>query len=125
MRKAGGGSIVNVSSMDGLIGKPGGTAYSAAKGASRILTKAAAIQYAKEGIRVNSVHPGYTDTPLALVAIDKLAEVGIKADRVSSVPMGRPAASEEIAYGILFLASDESSYVTGSELVMDGGVTAQ
>jgi NAD(P)-dependent dehydrogenase (short-subunit alcohol dehydrogenase family) len=125
MRKAGGGSIVNISSIDGINGNPLGIAYSTGKGASRIFTKAAAIQYARENIRVNSVHPGYTDTPLARQGIAKLAAAGIPDPRVPRVPLGRLARAEEIAYGILFLASSESSYVTGAELVIDGGVIAQ
>ncbi|MBM3945551.1 MAG: glucose 1-dehydrogenase [SAR202 cluster bacterium] len=125
MRKSGGGSIINISSIDGITGNPLGVAYSTGKGASRIFTKAAAIQYAKENIRVNSVHPGYTDTPLARHAISGLAAKGIPDPRVPKVPLGRLAKAEEIGYGILFLASDESAYVTGAELVIDGGVTAQ
>ena len=122
MRKAGGGSIINISSIYGLVGSNTATAYHAAKGAMRIFSKAAAVQYAKEGIRVNSVHPGYAITP---------ASAGLYADPVTAapvlarVPMGRMAVADEIAYGILYLASDESSFVTGAELVIDGGMTAQ
>jgi cyclopentanol dehydrogenase len=122
MRAAGGGSIVNVSSMHGIVGTSSVTAYQAAKGAVRILTKAAAIQYARDGIRVNSVHPGYTMTPMIA---DTLSKPEVLRARLTEVPMGRVAASAEIAYAILYLASDESSYVTGAELVIDGGVTAQ
>ncbi|MDA1189236.1 MAG: glucose 1-dehydrogenase [Chloroflexi bacterium] len=125
MRKSGGGSVVNISSIDGIIGNAHAVAYSTGKGASRIFTKAAAIQYAKENIRVNSVHPGYTDTPLARSAIAELEKDGIPDPRIPRVPLGRLAKAEEIANGILFLASDESSYVTGAELVIDGGMTAQ
>lgn len=123
MRKAGGGSIVNISSVSGLVGQsfivP---AYNASKGAVRIFTKTAAIQYAKEGIRVNSVHPGSVATPMnaARRADPQLAEQSLK-----GIPLGRVAEPEDIAYGVLFLASDEASYVTGSELVIDGGSTAQ
>ena len=122
MRKGGGGSIINISSINGLIGSPTSTAYHAAKGAIRLFTKAAAVQYAKDNIRVNSVHPGYASTPLTRRLFSDPEQVNV---RVARVPMGRFASAEEIAYGILYLASDESSFVTGSELVIDGGVTAQ
>lgn len=125
MRKNGGGSIVILSSMDAMIGASGGTAYSAAKGSSRTFAKVAAIQLAKDKIRVNSVHPGYTDTPLARAAIDRITADGSTDPRIPRIPMGRLAQADEIAKAILFLACDESSYITGSELVIDGGVTAQ
>ena len=124
MRKAGGGSIINISSIAGLVAlagpsfpRAGSGAYSASKGAVRLLTKATAVQYALEGIRCNSVHPGFIDTPMA--------SPGNREDRIRRTPLGRMGTAEEIAYGVLFLASDESSFVTGSELVIDGGVTAQ
>ena len=122
MRKVGGGSIVNISSINGLVGSPTSTAYHAAKGAMRLLTKAIAIQYAGGRIRVNSVHPGYALTPLTQSRFSDPAEY---AWRAAKIPLGRMATADEIAYGILYLASDESSHVTGSELVIDGGVTAQ
>ena len=122
MRKVGGGSIVNISSMYGLIGSPTVTAYHAAKGASRLFTKSAAIQYAKENIRVNSVHPGYADTPLTYEYFSDPERRGWLLDRT---PIGRLGKAEDIAYGILYLASDESSYMTGAELVIDGGTTAE
>ena len=122
MRRVGGGSIINVSSIFGLIGSPSSTAYHAAKGAVRIFTKAAAVQYAGEGIRVNSVHPGYVDTPMTH---KYFTQPDLFARRTESVPMKRFGTAEEIAYGILYLASDEASYVTGAELVIDGGTTAQ
>ena len=122
MRKAGGGSIVNISSIWGLVGSPSSTAYHAAKGALRILTKAAAVQYAQDNIRVNSVHPGPMVTPMTQQSFSD-PEVGSwYQDRM---PMGRFGDADDIANGILYLASDESSYVTGSELVIDGGFTAQ
>ena len=127
MRKSGGGSIINISSINGLVAATSSTAYCAAKGAIRIFSKASAVQYAKENIRVNSVHPGYTKTPLNSSA--SKIPAGISSDeikrRIMTVPLGRMATSDEIAYGILFLASDESSFMTGSELIIDGGVTAQ
>ena len=122
MRKAGGGSVVNVSSIAGLVGFSSSTAYQAAKGAIRTFTKSAAIQYAKHGIRVNTVFPGFAMTPMTKAIFTPGEALGA---RLSSVPMGRLATAEEIAYGILYLASDESSFVTGSDLVIDGGLTAQ
>lgn len=123
MRKAGGGSIVNISSISGMVGQdnihPG---YNASKGAVRLLTKSTAIQHAKDGIRANSVHPGPIATPMT--------EAG-RADperyqrSMSRTPLGRYGEPDDVAFGVLFLASDESSYMTGSELVIDGGVTAQ
>jgi len=122
MRKAGGGSIVNISSVSGMGGQEGVQAgYNASKGAVRILTKATAIQYAREGIRVNSVHPGAIAT--AMTEPQRSDPAGDQI--ISLVPMGRYAQPEEVAYGVLYLASDESSYVTGSELVIDGGWMAQ
>lgn len=123
MRKAGGGSIVNISSISGMIGQmtihPG---YNASKGAVRILTKSTAIQYAKEGIRVNSVHPGPVMTEMTAHGWRDPERRHLTEQRT---PLGRYADADEIASGVLFLASDESSYMTGSELVIDGGVTAQ
>ena len=120
MRKAGGGSIINISSGAGITGSRRNTAYHASKGAVRIFTKSAAIQYAGENIRVNSVHPGPVDTDMlasSLAADD--------ARRPEDVPLGRYGRPEEVAYGVLYLASDESSFVTGSEVVIDGGRTAE
>ena len=122
MRKVGGGSIINTSSIYGLVGSAGSTAYHAAKGAIRIFSKAAAIQYAPDGIRVNSVHPGFMRTPLTVPRFDDPER---QAELLARIPMDRIGNADEIAYGMLYLASDESSFVTGSELVIDGGVTAQ
>ncbi len=123
MRKAGGGSIINISSMSGIVGQDYiQPVYNASKGAVRIFTKAAAIQYAKEGIRVNSVHPGPIDTDMAG---DRMHDAALQREADQRVPLGRTARPEEVAYGVLFLASDESSFMTGSELVIDGGMTAQ
>jgi NAD(P)-dependent dehydrogenase (short-subunit alcohol dehydrogenase family) len=122
MRKIGGGSIVNISSIMGIVGASHAPAYSAAKGAIRLFTKAAAIQYAGEKIRVNSVHPGFVVTPLTQAFFSDPEE---SASRLATVPAGRFGTADEIASGILFLASDESSYMTGSELVIDGGMTAR
>jgi NAD(P)-dependent dehydrogenase (short-subunit alcohol dehydrogenase family) len=122
MRQAGGGSIINISSIYGLVGSDSGASYHASKGAVRIFTKSAAIQYAKDGIRVNSVHPGFVDSPLTE---SYHAQPDVREARVAATPMGRMGLPEDIATGILYLASDESSFVTGSELVIDGGMTAQ
>ena len=122
MRRSGGGSIVNISSGAGIVGSTTGAAYHASKGAVRLLTKAAAIQYAADGIRVNSVHPGVTNTPMIReLMADKTAGAGF----LAGTPMGRLGRPEEIANAILFLASDEASFITGAELVVDGGFTAQ
>ena len=123
LRKAGGGSIVNISSISGNIGQSDVRAvYNASKGAVRIFTKSAAIQYAGEGIRVNSVHPGRIDTAMAQ---DRLNDPQLQREAEANSPLGRTGKPEEVAYGVLYLASDESSFVTGSELVIDGGYTAQ
>jgi len=123
MRQAGGGSIINISSTAGLVGSPGETAaYTATKGAVRLFTKATAIQHAKENIRCNSVHPG----PIATDMIkDMLENRAAWEQRLRRLPMGRAGTADDVGYGVLYLASDESSYVTGSELVIDGGTTAE
>ena len=123
MRKAGGGSIINLSSVAGLIGSARAAAYGATKGAVRIFTKSTAVQYAKDGIRANSVHPGIIDTPMTAPTI--LTDESSRQAQMARTPLGRLGQSEDVAYGVLFLASDESSFMTGSELVIDGGLTAQ
>ena len=123
MRKVGGGSIVNISSQLGIVGTESSSPqYQASKGAVRLFTKAAAIQYAKDGIRVNSVHPGPIVTPMTE---DRRSDAEAARQFISRVPLGRYGQPQEVGYGVLYLASDESSYVTGSELVIDGGWTAQ
>jgi len=123
MRKAGGGSIINISSQLGLVGMgESSPQYQASKGAVRIFSKSAAIQYASEGIRVNSVHPGPVVTPMTEA---RRSDAEVRKRMISRIPLGRYGESEDVAYGVLYLASDESSFVTGSELVIDGGWTAQ
>ena len=121
MRRAGGGSIINISSTAGLVGNATGSPiYTTSKGAVRLFTKATAMQHARENIRCNSIHPGPIDTAM----LDEVAG-GRSGDMLGRVPLGRVGTVDDIAYGVLYLASDESSFVTGSELVIDGGMTAQ
>jgi len=123
MRRAGGGSIVNISSQLGLVGMPESSPpYQASKGAVRLLTKLTALQYAGERIRCNSVHPGPIVTPMTE---RRRADPAIYKRMVGRIPLGRYGEADEVAYGVLYLASDEAAFVTGSELVIDGGWTAQ
>lgn len=116
LKASGHGAVVNVSSMYGLVGSGVSPAYHAAKGAVRLLTKTTALAWAPEGVRVNSVHPGYIDTPI-------LGDTD-REQLVAATPMGRLGRPEEIAATIAFLASDDSSFATGAEFVVDGGYTA-
>jgi len=117
------GSIVNVSSVAGLVGMPRCAGYAASKGGVRLLTKSIALETAAEGIRVNSVHPGVIQTDIQKVS---MADGGEQSKRIhATIPMKRMGRPEEIAAMVLFLASDESSYITGGEFVVDGGLTAQ
>lgn len=128
----GGGSIINLSSVAGLVGQPGGLAYNASKGAVRLMTKSAALECARGGlkIRVNSVHPGIIDTPMmaeAAVAVSARNGEGSNstlARFAQSHPMGRLGRDIDIANAIVFLASDGAAFMTGSEVVVDGGMTA-
>jgi NAD(P)-dependent dehydrogenase (short-subunit alcohol dehydrogenase family) len=123
LRRAGGGSIINISSQLGLVGTEDSTPqYTASKGAVRLLTKTTALQYAKEGIRANSVHPGPIVTPMTE---RRRADPATYQRMLSRIPLGRYGEADDVAYAVLYLASDESSFVTGSELVIDGGWTAQ
>jgi NAD(P)-dependent dehydrogenase (short-subunit alcohol dehydrogenase family) len=127
MKKIGGGSIINLSSIYGLIGAADVPPYHASKGAVRLMTKTDALIYAKDKIRVNSVHPGYIVTPMlerfaASVASGRDSMMKAIAD---STPIGHAGEANDIAYGIVYLASDESKFMTGSELVIDGGFTAR
>ena len=123
MRRAGGGSVINISSTSGLVGSSETSgAYAATKGAVRLFTKVTAIQHAKDGIRCNSVHPGMLDT---IMTEPLLATPAMREAIARRIPLGKIGSAEDVAYGVLYLASDESSFVTGSELVIDGGQTAQ
>ena len=121
MQKAGGGSIVNISSISGIVGQTQvHMGYNASKGAVRLVTKSAAVQYAQDGIRVNSVHPGLMPPMLTSAANTP----NIRSEMLAGIPMGRTGRREEVGNAVLFLASDEASYITGAELVVDGGWTA-
>ena len=121
MRQSGGGSIVNISSIMGFVGGEGGhPAYHASKGAVRIFSKAMAVQYGPEGIRVNSVHPGFMP-PMRTSKPD----AAMRQEQVRLTPLRRTGETIEVAYGVLFLASDEASFITGAELVIDGGFIAR
>ena len=123
MKESGGGSIINISSQLGLVGTEMSSAqYQASKGAVRLLTKHTAMQYAPDGIRCNSVHPGPIHTAMTE---QRRADPETYAEMLNRIPLGRYGQPEEIANGVLFLASDESGWITGSELVLDGGWTAQ
>lgn len=123
MRKSGGGSIINISSQLGLVGtEMSSPQYQSSKGAIRLLTKTTALQYAPDGIRCNSVHPGPVNTDMTADSRGNPENLG---KMVGRIPMGRYGEPVEIANGVLYLASDESGFVTGSELVLDGGWTAQ
>ncbi len=116
MRRDGVGSIINISSGAGLVGQAWSAAYNASKAAVHLLAKCTAIQYAKDGIRANSVHPGAIDTQMLHAGSEQIGE-----SEAFNRPMGRMGTPEEIGYGVVFLASDESSYMTGTELIIDGG----
>jgi 3(or 17)beta-hydroxysteroid dehydrogenase len=128
MKSNGSGSIVNLSSIEGLVGDPNLAAYNASKGGVRLLTKSAALYCAKAGynIRVNSVHPGYIWTPMVENFLKSQGDVAQGRKLLDSLhPIGHVGEPDDIAYGVLYLASDESRFVTGTELVIDGGYTAQ
>ena len=122
MRRANGGSIINICSTTGIVGSNRGGAYGASKAAVRILTKHAAIQHASEGIRVNSISPGSIDTEMIS---ENIGTPQGRAASIKRIPAGRIGTAADVAYGALFLASDESSFITGSDLLIDGGMTAQ
>jgi NAD(P)-dependent dehydrogenase (short-subunit alcohol dehydrogenase family) len=120
IERTGGGSIVNTCSINGTVGNPGGFSYQASKGAVKMMTRAAAMEFAGRGVRVNSISPGLVMTPMA-------DEEGEESNRefAEATPMKRGAQPIEVSYGVLYLASDEASYVTGADLLVDGGYTAQ
>jgi 3(or 17)beta-hydroxysteroid dehydrogenase len=123
-----GGSIVNISSIAGLVGIENLAAYNASKGAVRLFSKSAALHCASQGynIRVNSVHPSYTWTPMVQLLGDNTGDRDAFFDALGEAhPLGRPGVPMDVAWGVLYLASDESTWVTGSELVIDGGITAR
>ena len=122
MRKAGGGSIVNISSISGVTGQRGiHAAYNASKGAVRTMTKVGAVQQGRHNIRVNSVHPGLMPP---MRTSGRTADPATRAKMLEQVPLGRDGRVEEVAHAVLFLASDEASYITGAELYVDGGYLA-
>ena len=120
MAKTGGGSIVNISSIMGFVGSASGhPGYHASKGAVRIYSKAAAVRYGPSGVRINTVHPGYMPPML------NATNAGERDEKIAATPLRRIGKPIEVAYGVLFLASDEASFITGTELVIDGGYIAQ
>ncbi|WP_203350414.1 SDR family NAD(P)-dependent oxidoreductase [Streptomyces sp. S-9] len=121
LRASGNASVINTSSVLGLVGSGAAAAYQASKGAVRLLSKTAAVEYARQGVRVNSIHPGVIATPMIQ---DLLDEQGDQQPDIRRTPMRRAGRADEIASAMLFLACDDSSFVTGSELVVDGGLTA-
>ncbi|QRG67026.1 glucose 1-dehydrogenase [Brevibacillus choshinensis] len=121
MQKVGGGSIINISSIGGIVGMAGTSPYTAAKGALRVLSKSAAVEYGKDRIRVNSLHPGIVVTPMTLPSMEEGGAIPYYQTYTQLPYFGEP---EDIAYGALYLASDESRFMTGAELVIDGGWTA-
>jgi cyclopentanol dehydrogenase len=121
MRRNGKGSIVNISSMAGMIGGAAGVHYTSSKGASRLLTKGAAVELGPDNIRVNSVHPGFIHTPMTSIVLD---DEEMREDALKSIPLGIVGEPEDVAYLVLFLASDEARFVTGAEFLIDGGQTA-
>jgi 3(or 17)beta-hydroxysteroid dehydrogenase len=122
MRKVGGGAIVNISSISGVTGQRGiHAAYNASKGAIRTMTKVGAVQHGRHNIRVNSVHPGLMPP---MRTSGRTADPAVRAKMLEQVPLGRDGRVEEVAHAVLFLASDEASYITGAELYVDGGYLA-
>lgn len=125
LKRAGGGSIINLSSIYGLVGAPDAPPYHASKGAVRLMSKTDAMIYAPDKIRVNSIHPGFIWTPMVQHHLEGLGDVEAgKAATAALHPLGHMGEPDDIAWGAVYLASDEAKFVTGSELVIDGGYTA-
>ena len=126
MREGGGGSVVNLSSIYGMVGAADAPPYHASKGAQRLMSKTDALFHARDGIRVNSVHPGFIWTPMVENFLKTARDPEQARKALDALhPLGHIGRPEDVAYGILYLASDESAFVTGSELVIDGGYTAR
>ena len=126
LREAGGGSIVNLSSIYGLVSAPDVPPYHASKGAVRLMSKTDALLYAEDNIRVNSVHPGFIWTPMVENHLESTGDPEEGREQVAALhPLGHMGDPEDIAYGVLYLAADESKFVTGAELTIDGGYTAR
>jgi NAD(P)-dependent dehydrogenase (short-subunit alcohol dehydrogenase family) len=126
MRKAGAGSIINLSSIYGLVGAPDVPPYHASKGAVRLMTKTDALLYAQDRIRVNSIHPGFIWTPMVQNHLKEQGDVTTGRQAVSALhPLGHLGEPDDIAWGAVYLASDEAKFITGAELVIDGGYTAR
>ena len=126
LRRAGGGSIINLSSIYGLVGAPDVPPYHASKGAVRVMTKTDAILYAADGIRVNSIHPGFIRTPMVEKHLATQGDVDAGRKALDALhPLGHMGEPDDIAWGAVYLASEEAKFVTGSELVIDGGYTAR
>lgn len=123
LRKSQSASVINTSSIFGIIAAPDYFAYTASKGAVASMTRAAAVTYGKEGIRFNSVHPGYVDTPMLRREFEVLGGTA-EQESLDLIPLGRFAVADDIAQAVVFLASDDSSYITGTQMVIDGGVLA-
>jgi NAD(P)-dependent dehydrogenase (short-subunit alcohol dehydrogenase family) len=126
LRRAGGGSIINLSSIYGLVGAPDAPPYHASKGAVRLMSKTDALLYAPDRIRVNSVHPGFIWTPMVQGSLAGESDVGAARQAVEALhPLGHMGEPDDIAWACVYLASDEAKFVTGAELVVDGGYTAR
>ena len=126
LRRAGGGSIINLSSIYGLVGAPDVPPYHASKGAVRLMSKTDALLYAPDRIRVNSVHPGFIWTSMVENYLKTLGDIETGRKAVDALhPLGHMGEVDDIAWGVVYLASDESKFVTGTELVIDGGYTAR